>query len=172
LSNAISEHQAARAAQQAADQKLLSTLSPSDPAHQAAFARVVERRHQAEIEASAAARVTAARRFIDRVHAYADTVKAVERDVAKIQPGPVLPTQRQFARKLLHNGEPQALAATPGNFEPGMAQLLAVVMGGQFLINNPETSDPIVLEQLSQAEAAAWAALIRRAQFVAGEAAI
>jgi hypothetical protein len=172
MSNAISEHQAARAAQQAADQKLLSTLSPSDPAHQAAFARCVERGHQAELEASAAAKVRTERRFVDQVHAYVDTVKAAVRDVAKVKLGPVLPTQRQFARQLLHTRPATELAATPGHLEAGMRQLLEVVMGGQFLINNPETSDAIVLEQLSQAEAGAWCALIERAKLVAGEVAV
>jgi hypothetical protein len=169
MSNAISEHQAA-AAQQAADQKLLSTLSPSDPAHQAAFARMAERRHEAEREAAAATKVTAARRYVQQVSAYADSVKAAVRDVAKLKPlGPVLPTQRRMARQLLHNGSPGAIAATPGHLEPTMRELLELQQRGQFLIDNEEPVDPIVLEELSQAEAQAWSALIQRAKLIAGE---
>ncbi len=170
MSNAISEYQAAKAAQQAADQKLIASLSPADPAHQAAFARAVARGHQAELEAAAAAKVTAARRYVQQVSAYADSVKAAVRDVAKLKPlGPVLPTQRRMARQLLHNGFPAAIAAAPGHLEPTMRELLELQQRGQFLIDNEEPVDPIVLEELSQAEAAAWSALIQRAKVVAGE---
>jgi hypothetical protein len=170
--NAISEHQATRAAQQAADQELLASLSPADPAHQAAFARCVERGHQAELEASAAAKVRTERRYVVSVKAYADTVKAAVREVGRANLGPILPTQRTMARQLLHNRPATELAATPGHLEAGMAQLLAVVMGGQFLINNPETQDQVVLEELSRAEAEAWSALIQRSKLVAGEVAV
>jgi hypothetical protein len=50
-----------------------------------------------------------------------------------------------------------------------MRQLLEVQQGGQWLITNAEPVDAIVVEELMQAEAAAWAALIQRAKIVAGE---
>lgn len=166
MSNAITTEQAA----EAADREILATRSPSDPLHQAAFARVGERNRQAENAAAAAAKVVAERRYIASVKAYADTIKAAVRDVAKLKPlGPVLPTQRSLARQLLHNGSPAPIAAAPGHLEPTMRELLELQQRGQWLIANAETVDPIILEELSQAEAAAWAALIRRAQYVAGE---
>jgi hypothetical protein len=165
MSNALTTEQAA----EAADREILATRSPSDPLHQAAFARLAELRRREVNAADAAAKVVATRRYVVSVKAYADSVKAVVRDAAKAKLGPVLPTQRGLARQLLHCREASSMVAAPGLLEPTMRELLEVSQRGLWLINNAEPVDPIVLEELSQAEAAAWAALIQRAKVVAGE---